>query len=681
MIAAFVGMWILGAAPVQNNPYVVSNGSLQYLFFILGLYVITKILQNDKTQFNKKNFFVMSLISLSLPMLIFIQRLVIGYDSVIATLSVSILPFVLIIYKRGELMNGGKLQLMMVLLTTFTFITMLHPFQSPTYVLLLISYVWLWKLIVHNKNGKHNIIIPITIILGSVFLYILQTNGLVEFTDNFFISKNLFGSLYEGTSFADVSFTDKVHYLEKGSTSLILVSFLIGGALMFWHAFKGNKIYLVLLALCALSFLIYFIPEGLFIRSRFLIPLISLVLGGGASVLIKLCENQLNKIPKLNGKINSIKLLSSIIILLAFVPILYDSTTTFRTVIDDLEKKHQAFATFMPYEYEAGKWLRENLPRNTLVISDPFSINLMTQISGLKAPYERKWVLENEYPEETLKIMSEIRSNLLSRNNEERIEFLNKLIDTNDVTSAIIIINDRTEQWLTSDKKLILVTYGGLKDVQVDNVPWLTNELPAQLIYNYEKKMYIYKYNPGENPNPISSASKKFWRAEADGKGNVGIPILIEGFLKKTDTNNSLKITPTVGSYANWRVYRNFNFEGKQVLDWSNQDVMVFYWYGEKSDKILRVTIGTKEDNWSNTYIYDITEDWRGYKQVILNLHEPTNTKGSPDISQVIRVGFSVLGDEMGDRWLGTTYIGTIENKDILLSTVEPRIVKTYTLN
>jgi len=42
LIGAFVAMWILGGAPVQNNPGVVSAGTLQYVFFIYCLYITTK---------------------------------------------------------------------------------------------------------------------------------------------------------------------------------------------------------------------------------------------------------------------------------------------------------------------------------------------------------------------------------------------------------------------------------------------------------------------------------------------------------------------------------------------------------------------------------------------------------------------------------------------------------------
>jgi len=328
-----------------------------------------------------------------------------------------------------------------------------------------------------------------------MLLYVLQVGGLLTFHDNFVISKYLFGNLYEGVPVADVSFDDKVDYIKKGTTDGLVIALIVGGILMVWRSFHDETIYLAIVALLALSFLIYFLPEGLFVRSRFLIPFASLVIAGGANAIIVLCENQFKRIFNLHENINYVRLFGIVVVLIIFIPLLYDSTNPFRNKLDDTAKGNQVFAMFSTSEYEAGKWLRQNVPYNTLVVSDPFSINLMTELSDLKPPYKRIWIEPREYPVESLRIMSDIRTKFfLGDNNEDRRAFLNKIMIDNNVTSVIIIVNSRTIKWTNSDE-LIYVTYSGLPDMQVSVIQKLINQFPAKLIYTDQKTTFMYKYD------------------------------------------------------------------------------------------------------------------------------------------------------------------------------------------
>jgi len=498
LIAAFISMWVLGGAPVQNNPYVFSNGTIQYAIFILTLYLITKNFQKSKIQFNNRSILVTLLICAILPALIFIQRLAVGSDSIIATLFIPLLPYTLIIYKRNELLSGGKFQFALILLTAFTFMAMIHPFVSPLFILLSIVYTGLLVLVMRNGKSIHRRIrwiIPTAIILASILFYVVQATGLLEFSDHFMLSKHLFGSIYQGVTLADNSFDDKVDYINKGATQAVLASFLLGGSMMYLYSFRGQRIYMPVVTLCAISFLIYYLPEGWFIRSRFLVVLVSLVIAGGSTIIIKLCENAFYKLARFHGNIAFVKFMSAVIVLIIFVPILYGSTIPFRNTIDSVVAQKQIFSSFDPYEYDGGKWLRQNMPHDTLVVSDPYTINLMTELSDLKPPYERKWVEQNEYSQKSLQTMSDIRSKFfLDNNNYDRKIFLNKMLTDNNATSVVIIINNRTEKWLSTDK-LILVSYAGLRDVKQSDIDSLINQFPIKLVYTGGNKVYIFKYN------------------------------------------------------------------------------------------------------------------------------------------------------------------------------------------
>lgn len=293
----------------------------------------------------------------------------------------------------------------------------------------------------------------------------------------------------------DVSFSDKLSYIDQGTTKIVAASFLIGASLMFFYSFRGEKTYIIIVALCSISFLIYFMPEGFFIRSRHLITLVSFVIAGGASVIIILCEKQFSRIFKSHGKIDYTHYLSIIVVLLIFIPVLYESTIFFRDQLEEYSQKHHAFAAFDVSEYQTGIWLRQSIPHNAIVVSDPYTINLLTEISGLKPPYERKWVEQNEYPEKTLRLMSGIKSNFFQNpNSDERKLVLNNIMNSNNATSAVIIINDRTMKWLSSDQ-LIYRTYYELNDVKSSTVKSLIGDFPAKVIYTNSEKNYIFEYD------------------------------------------------------------------------------------------------------------------------------------------------------------------------------------------
>jgi hypothetical protein len=118
----------------------------------LTLYLITKNLRKGAIQFNKRNLIITFLVSLGFPALIFIQRLVVWSDSIIATLFVPLVPFIIIIFKRDELIYGGKFQFTIILLTAFTFLVLVHPFAAPLNIFLASAYVILWTLVINGRE-------------------------------------------------------------------------------------------------------------------------------------------------------------------------------------------------------------------------------------------------------------------------------------------------------------------------------------------------------------------------------------------------------------------------------------------------------------------------------------------------------------------------------------------------
>ena len=124
------------------------------MFFILTLYLIIKSLRLGTVQLDKRNLVIAFLVSLVFPALIFLQRVVVLSDSLIATLLMPLVPFLIIIFKRDELIYGGKFQFPIILLTAFTFLVLDHPFTAPLNIMLACAGIILWKLVINVR--KHD---------------------------------------------------------------------------------------------------------------------------------------------------------------------------------------------------------------------------------------------------------------------------------------------------------------------------------------------------------------------------------------------------------------------------------------------------------------------------------------------------------------------------------------------
>jgi hypothetical protein len=150
------------------------------------------------------------------------------------------------------------------------------------------------------------------------------------------------------------------------------------------------------------------------------------------------------------------------------------------------------------------------------------------------------------------------------------------------------------------------------------------------------------------------------WTTRAWGTGNIGSPIIHVNAINKKEGENSLQITVKNGSHIAWSIDYNIYFN-KQ--DWSNADMIRFYWYGENSGDYLHVLIEAPDDK--NVFVFRTLEDWKGWKQIGVLLKAFEVLKGEPSWQEVtkIRIGFWT-GNINGTRYIDRIELFRLDVKE-----------------
>jgi hypothetical protein len=140
-----------------------------------------------------------------------------------------------------------------------------------------------------------------------------------------------------------------------------------------------------------------------------------------------------------------------------------------------------------------------------------------------------------------------------------------------------------------------------------------------------------------------------FWKAGALEQGQVSIPILSNvGDISKS--NESLKIVVEAGDRLAPFIYHIY----EEYQDWSEYNFVSFQWYGQNSGQRVLIILWTPDlENWAVGC--SITEDWFGWKQIIVPLEEFNALKGTYDLTRVkcVQIWF-------GNNTQGTWYLDQV---------------------
>jgi len=105
------------------------------------------------------------------------------------------------------------------------------------------------------------------------------------------------------------------------------------------------------------------------------------------------------------------------------------------------------------------------------------------------------------------------------------------------------------------------------------------------------------------------------WQPSAGLSGNIGTPTLFDDPDEKVSGEDSLKIQVGNGSYAQWQL--TWQFENTVNLE--AYDFITFYWHGKGDETKYVIQVNTETP--TKYFWYQFTDNWKGWKKVILPMH------------------------------------------------------------
>jgi len=167
-------------------------------------------------------------------------------------------------------------------------------------------------------------------------------------------------------------------------------------------------------------------------------------------------------------------------------------------------------------------------------------------------------------------------------------------------------------------------------------IPSHCNWQHDKISHKYSYEFYIDNDNEEHSPNVLYDDDETFWTTVNAGSGSVQASLAEETATVKKGTS-SLKVSAVSGTYAHIGCMHDFGAN----QDWSGYDFICLYIYGNNTGITIQVVLTTPDN--SNYAYWSITDNWTGWKRLVLPLRKPTGTAGTYSLSSVrsVRVWFN----------------------------------------
>jgi len=196
-----------------------------------------------------------------------------------------------------------------------------------------------------------------------------------------------------------------------------------------------------------------------------------------------------------------ITLLTTMVVL-SMAPKTIDLFTKWANV--DLAPHINAGPTFpKDYEYEAALWIRKNTPPNTVIISDPVSVEILSALAD-RVPIAQISMGKPTRQEDMtrLKLIYKILTAGKDSDVYQLLDMLKSLGITTEQffrsfhpvgdPSFIILVSQRTSLWLDVEMKYPII-YFNEHPVNMKYISKFLNSDLFELVYQVEGKIYIFK--------------------------------------------------------------------------------------------------------------------------------------------------------------------------------------------
>jgi hypothetical protein len=372
-----------------------------------------------------------------------------------------------------------------------------HIYEGAFYIIL--AGFFILALIIFSKIVKFAWVFTAIFASISLLVLCLIVNNFIQISPNTvlnipFLPSNSVGFVYNPIVYFNV--------LVGATSSLIFYLALLGIGLVIF--FRHNNV--VCLAITSTFILIlttYFLPIPDIVRigaalAPFLIYLTILTISGIINKFLTYCKKLSNRLSK-----TKISITKKIGVLLIISVVLFSALIPLHTYIDAKTSlmldsgSPSSLSLVSNYEYNMASWLRNNVPQDAVIISDPETMYLIAGISG-RQPVVSTGLLIGE-----LQIPDQIRlywikfNVLCSKNPEETNFFIQTLASGK---QPILIISGRTEKWL-SQVQFVQAPYSfNSSKVSIFSSIFKNQEL--RLLKNVDNQIYAFTTSNHSINNP-----------------------------------------------------------------------------------------------------------------------------------------------------------------------------------
>jgi hypothetical protein len=147
--------------------------------------------------------------------------------------------------------------------------------------------------------------------------------------------------------------------------------------------------------------------------------------------------------------------------------------------------------------------------------------------------------------------------------------------------------------------------------------------------HKFSFEFYIDNENEEHSPNVLYDDDETFWTITGSGSGTISVSGGEETSIVKKGTS-SLKVQAVSGgTYANILIYHQW----VPYRDWSSYDFLCLYIYGQNTGRTIGIYLLTP--GWADYGGWFVTDNWSGWKRIILPLRKPDQKVGNYSLSQI----------------------------------------------
>lgn len=376
-----------------------------------------------------------------------------------------------------------------------------HIFEGAYYIV--VSSFFALSLIVSSKYP--NIVKIFAYLFSGLLsftLYLILNNIInVDSNTRIVLPSFLAAPAYYGYAYLPKSFYKiLINAISPTMLYLLIVGVVIGIFI------KTTPIYISsLLAMC-LVLTIYFLPIPDIVRAgAALAPFVPYFVCNVLRETIHILSYVGEKLTKHNVKIRlsirgkiltitTVNPLEGIYIALILIVITLSLTVPFQTYVNAKMSKLQELGSpsqlslVTDYEYEMGLWIRDNTPKNAIVLSDPETMYIMAGISGRRLPIVHGMLIQDLQIPDLIRLYW-IKFNILLTEDAHQAAFYASVLGEGGF--PIIVISGRTEKWL-SQVQFVSAPYnfGSLKQLLLSK--FLEKNGPFRLLYSVNERIYAF---------------------------------------------------------------------------------------------------------------------------------------------------------------------------------------------